>query len=199
VPVENDDQTGMVIGVGLVSRWPIAEARTVPMPSRHRSPAPVALVATVQHPSGPLHVVVVNVEWQPAYNDDRSASFHRLVELAFDPAYDGALPVVVMGDFNAPPDDPVLRPMHDLMVDTWTAGGGDPEAVTLPISHPQAPVEATHLIDRRIDHVFLRPGQPDLQIEVAAPRDVGDAVDGVIPSDHRAVVCDVSWVQRRFS
>ena len=138
-------------------------------------------------------------EWQPAYNDDRSATAHRLVELAFDPAYDGALPVVLMGDLNAPPDDPVLRPMYDLMIDTWAAGDGDPDGVTLPISHPQAAVEAEHLIDRRIDHIFLRPGQPDLVIEVAATRDVGDAVDGVIPSDHRAVVCDVSWAMKQLS
>ena len=199
VPVENEDQEGVLLGLGLVSRWPITDSHAVEMPSRHRSPAPVALCASIEHPSGPLHVVVANAEWQPAYNDDRSATAHRLVELAFDPAYDGAVPVVLMGDLNAPPDDPVLRPAYDLMVDTWAAGDGDPDGVTLPISHPQAAVEAEHLIDRRIDHIFLRPGQPDLVIEVSATRDVGDAVDGVIPSDHRAVVCDVTWVMKQLS
>jgi endonuclease/exonuclease/phosphatase family metal-dependent hydrolase len=197
VPVEHEDQVGVEMGVGLLSRWPITRAEAVAMPARHRSPAPVALRSTIEHPDGPLHVVVAATEWEPAYNDDRRASSERLVELAFDPAYDGSLPVVVMGDLNAAPDDPVLRPLQDLMVDAWTAGGGDPSAVTLPSSHPHAPVEAEHLIDRRIDHVFLRPGQPDLVLEAESARDVGDPIGGVIPSDHRAVVCDVSWRRRR--
>jgi endonuclease/exonuclease/phosphatase family metal-dependent hydrolase len=193
VPPATEDDAGVEVGIGVLSRWPIRTVRPVEMPARHRTPAPVAMVATLDHPAGALHVVAACLEWEPAYNDDRIAQAHALVDLATDPALDGPLPVIVAGDLNAAPDSPVLRPLRDALVDAWTAGRGDPDAVTLPSSHPSAPVEAEELIDRRIDHVFLRPGQPGQRLVVGPATLAGDAVDGIHPSDHRAVVCDVSW------
>jgi endonuclease/exonuclease/phosphatase family metal-dependent hydrolase len=196
VPAENDDQVGVRMGIGLLSRWPIRTARPVEMPARHRTPAPVSMVVTVDHPTGALHIVVACLEWEPAYNDDRIAQAHALVDLATDPALDGPLPVIVTGDLNAAPDSPVLRPLQDTLLDAWTAGGGDPAAATLPSSHPSAPVEAEELIDRRIDHIYLRPGQPRQRLVVESAELAGAAVDGLYPSDHRAVFCDLSWTAR---
>jgi endonuclease/exonuclease/phosphatase family metal-dependent hydrolase len=192
-PPESPDQMGIALGIGLLSRWPIRSLRAVEMPARHRPHAPVAMVAALGHPAGPLHVLVACLEFEAAYNDDRIAQGHALVDLATDPALDGALPVVVAGDLNAAPDSPVLRPLHDVLADAWSLGGGDPAAVTLPSSHPSAPVEAEELIDERIDHVFVRPGQPGQRLSVDAASLAGTGVDGLHPSDHRAVVCDLSW------
>jgi endonuclease/exonuclease/phosphatase family metal-dependent hydrolase len=157
---------------------------------------PVALLATIAHPAGPLSVVVACLEFEPAYNDDRAAQAEAVYALAADPALDGALPVVLAGDLNATATSPVLRPLRDFLLDTWEAGSGDPKAVTVPSSHPQAPVEAGELIDQRIDHVFLRPGRPGQRITVHAARVLEPMVDGVHPSDHRPVVVDVSWTSR---
>jgi endonuclease/exonuclease/phosphatase family metal-dependent hydrolase len=44
-----------------------------------------------------------------------------------------------------------------------------------------------------IDHIFFRPGREGQHVIVEATRIVGDAVDGVFPSDHRAVVADLRW------
>jgi hypothetical protein len=41
----------------------------------------------------------------------------------------------------------VLRPLEDVLIDTWAAGGGDLGAVTIPSSHPEAPVEAGEQIE----------------------------------------------------
>ena len=194
---ETTDQVGIALGLGLVSRWPIPSARPVQTPARHRPEAPVAMVATIGHPAGPLPVVVACLEYEPAYNDDRAAQARAVHDLAGDPALDGALPVVLAGDLNATAESPVLRPLRDLLIDTWAAGGGDPQAVTVPSSHPQAPVEALELIDQRIDHVFLRPGQPGQHLTVHDARVLDPVVDGVHPSDHRPVVIDVSWTNRR--
>ena len=185
VPPENPDQQGVEMGVGLLSRWPISDAHEVRLPARHQSP-PAAMVATLDHPAGPLHVVVACLEWEPAYNDDRVAQAHAVVELATDPDLDGRLPVILAGDLNAAPDSPVLRPLHDVLIDAWTAGGGDPAAVTLPSSHPSAPLEAEELIDQRIDHVFLRPGQPGVRIEV----DAATVAQGGDADPRRATVAD---------
>ena len=84
---------------------------------------------------------------------------------------DGPCPVIVAGDLNAAPDSAVLRPLRDMLTDAWIAGHGDPAAVTLPSSHPSAPLEAgPELVDQRIDHIFFRPGQQGMQILVESHR-----------------------------
>lgn len=195
-PPEHADQAGVSIGIGVLSRWPITRVRQLPLPSRHRRVAPVALVATLAHPVGPLHIVATCLEWEPAYNDDRVAQAGALAGLATGPELDGPAPVVVMGDLNAPPESPVLRPVSDVLTDAWTAGGGDPTLASLRSDHPFAPLEADELIDRRIDHIFFRPGRPGQHCAVDAPRLVGEAVDGLDPSDHKAVVCNLTWANR---
>lgn len=192
-PPETPDHQGVALGLGLLSRWPITSLRPVALPARHRPHAPVTLVATLDHPAGLLHVVVACLEYEPAYNDDRIAQAQALADLATDPALDGPLPVIVAGDLNAAPDSPVLRPLHDALTDAWAAGGGDPTAVTLPSTHPSAPVEAEELIDQRIDHIFLRPGRPRQQLVVESATIAGAPVHGRYPSDHLAVVCDLTW------
>jgi endonuclease/exonuclease/phosphatase family metal-dependent hydrolase len=192
-PADPDDD-GVTLGVALLSRWPVAELRVVALPSRHRAWDPVALVATLAHPVGPLHVVAACLEHGIAYTDDRIAQARLLADLATDPERDGPCPVLVVGDLNAAPDSAVLRPLRDVLVDAWTAGHGDPAAVTLPSTHPSAPLEAgPELVDQRIDHVFHRAGEEGQQVLVESAVLAGDAVGGVLPSDHRAVVCDLRW------
>ena len=194
---EHPDQNEVDLGIGLLSRWPIVATRQVLLPARHRPQAPIVLMATLAHPAGPLHVLAACLEWEPAYNDDRVAQANALVDLATDPGWDGAAPILVMGDLNAAPDSPVLRPLRDVLTDAWTAGGGDPTSATLRSDHPFAPLEADELIDQRIDHVFFRVGQPGQRVTVTAPRLAGRPIDGLDPSDHLAVVCDIGWTNRR--
>jgi endonuclease/exonuclease/phosphatase family metal-dependent hydrolase len=133
------------------------------------------------------------LEWEPAYNDDRMAQARMLADIAVDPVLDGPLPVVVAGDLNAAPDSPVLHPLNEVLLETWIAGGGQPEAVTLSSSHPFAPLEAEELIDQRIDHLFVRPGHRGQELTFRDAAVAGEAIDGLAPSDHLAVMCDVRW------
>ena len=153
----------------------------------------MSLVATVQHPAAPLHVVGTCLEWETRYDDDRLAQAAAVADLATAPELDGPAPVLVLGDLNAAPDSPLLRPLHDVLIDAWSTGGGEPGAVSLPSDHPFASVELEELIDRRIDHVMVRPGRPGQRLGASGARTLGDAVDGLHPSDHRAVLCDVTW------
>jgi endonuclease/exonuclease/phosphatase family metal-dependent hydrolase len=109
-----------------------------------------------------------------------------------DPALDGPLPVLLIGDLNAPPDEPELAPLREVTIDTWEAGGGDPAATTLDSLLPYAPLEATTLIDRRIDHVLVRPGRPGATVTVRGAFIAGDRpIDGHYPSDHYAIGADL--------
>lgn len=191
-PPEAGDQVGIEVGLGLLSRWPITRIQPVEMPACHRAPA-VILLATVNHPAGPLHILVACLEWEARYNNDRFAQAQALADLAADPALNGPTPVLVAGDLNAAPGSSVLRPLTDVFVDAWAAAGGDPSAVTLSSSHPFAPVEVEELIDQRIDHVLLRPGHPGQRLCVEKAVLAGQPVGGLDPSDHRAVVCDFRW------
>lgn len=191
---ETPHQAGTSMGVALVSRWPIVATAVHHLPARHREP-PTALVATVDHPRGPLHVVVASTEWEPAHADDHLAQLEALAALVAAPALDGDLPVVLAGDLNTDADSALLAPLLAVADDLWTAGGGASDAVTLPSRTPMAPLEARAQIDRRIDHVLARPGRRGSAGDgVRVERSVlaGDGpVDGVWPSDHVAVVCDV--------
>jgi hypothetical protein len=74
-PVEDADQHGVEIGIGLVSRWPMPRRRRCTT-CRIRSavgPPPRALAATLEHPAGPLHVIVGCTEWEPEYAADHRA------------------------------------------------------------------------------------------------------------------------------
>ncbi|MCO1654163.1 endonuclease/exonuclease/phosphatase family protein [Pseudonocardia humida] len=193
VPPEHPDQDGVRVGLGLLSRWPITRWRAVPMPARYRDTAPTTLLAELAHPDGPLRVAVTCLEWEPEFDADRHAQAEALAAVATDPALDGPLPVLVAGDLNAAPDSPVLRPLNAVLTDAWTAGGGDPAAVTLSSAHPHAPLEAAELIDQRIDHVLVRPGRPGQRVSVGRAELAGHPVDGLDPSDHLAVVCDLEW------
>jgi endonuclease/exonuclease/phosphatase family metal-dependent hydrolase len=192
-PVEYPEQTGMAMGVGLVSRWPIVATEVHELPHQHRGGnPPTALLSIADHPRGPLYVIVSCLEWEPEFADDQLAQAQVLADLATDPRLDGPLPVLVLGDMNAAVEHPEIAPLVDAMVDTWIAGGGDPSARTIDSAHPHAPVEARKLIDRRIDHVFARPGRPGQTVTVRGAFLAGDRpINGAYPSDHYAVGVDI--------
>ncbi|WP_460662494.1 endonuclease/exonuclease/phosphatase family protein [Kribbella swartbergensis] len=194
---DDPDQEGVDLGIGLISRWPITRRETIVMPARHRAWEPVILSATVEHPAGPLSIQVACLEYATVYSDDRIAQAAQLADLATDPNNDGPCPSLVMGDLNAAPDSAVLRPLRDVLTDAWTAGNGRPDTVTLPSTHPSAPLEAgPELVDQRIDHIFYRPGHEDQLVNVDAAVTMDQAVDGIFPSDHRPVICDFRWRDR---
>jgi endonuclease/exonuclease/phosphatase family metal-dependent hydrolase len=192
-PVETPEQTGIDIGLGLLSRWPVTATQIHELPvGRRGGRPPTALAATLAHPAGPLHVIVACTEWEPQYADTHLAQCEVLADLATDPKLDGPQPVLLIGDLNAAPDQPELRPLLDTMVDTWQAGGGDPAAVTLDPVVPFAPLEASKQIGRRIDHVLVRPGRPGEPVRVKRAFLAGNRpLGGLYPSDHYAVGADL--------
>jgi endonuclease/exonuclease/phosphatase family metal-dependent hydrolase len=189
-PPEHEEQRGVGIGVGLLSRWPITGLERFVLPARHRPIAPVALLASVASPGGPLHVITTATEWEADFADDRLAQSEALAAAAARADLDTPAPVVLAADLNAPADSPLVAPLLATMTDAWAAAGGDPGARSLPSEHPFAP-DLPGLIDQRIDHVLFRPG--GRRVEASGAVLAGGPVGGLDPSDHRAVVCDLAW------
>jgi endonuclease/exonuclease/phosphatase family metal-dependent hydrolase len=136
---------------------------------------------------------VTCLEWEPEFAADQLAQARAVAALATDPRLDGRMPVLVLGDMNAAVEHPEIAPLVDALIDTWAAGGGDPAAKTIDSAIPHAPVEAVKLIDRRIDHVFARPGRLGRAVTVTGAFLAGDRpVGSVYPSDHYAVGVDLT-------
>lgn len=196
-PPEHPGQAGVLMGVGLASRWPVRRVIRHVLPVSHRQVAPVALEAEVGHPDAPFRVIVAATEWEPDYADDHLAQTTMLAELLADPAKPG--PAFLLADLNCDATQPEFAPLAAVAEDTWELGGGDPDAVTLSSAVPFAPLEATKEIDRRIDHVLVRArdrveGIDGAEgVEVHAVSIVDEPVDGLFPSDHFPVVADVRW------
>lgn len=144
-------------GVALLSAWPIRDVEVVELPTDGTVSRP-AMRATVEHPDGAFPVVVAHLE---VAGDVRVAQARRVVELV-----DGAARAVVLGDFNATPDEAVIETMTGSFTDAWAAAG-EGDGFTYSAGRPR----------RRIDYVFAR-GFDATDAAVFGGPDV---------SDHRAV------------
>lgn len=188
-PIEHAEQAEVSMGLGLLSRWPIRDIVAHAMPSSDRPL--VAMVATIEHPRGALHVIVGAVSWEPEKFDETADQLRELDALANNPAFDGPLPVLVLADCNYDFDMPAMRELS--LVDTWGAvNGADVDPRTLSETNRFAPREAEAQFNRRIDHVLARPGTRDRAVDVRASRIVRDEFNGLPPSDHYLVVSDVA-------
>lgn len=129
-----------------------------------------AIRVRVRTASGPVDVVATHLAWQPEAAAVRAEQIADL--LAWLPA-DGT-PLVVMGDFNAPLDDPGLAALGPpRFVSALPPGAA---ATTLNPARGHAP--------RVIDHVFA----DSAHFAVAGAQVIGrEQVDGEYPSDHFGV------------
>jgi endonuclease/exonuclease/phosphatase family metal-dependent hydrolase len=123
-------------GVALLSTWPIREGQVVELPTDGTVTRP-AMRATVDHPAGAFPVVVTHLEVD---GDVRTRQAERVLELV-----DEESRAVVVGDFNATPDEAVVDAMTDRFTDAWAAAG-DGDGDTFSASRPF----------QRIDYVFVR-------------------------------------------
>jgi endonuclease/exonuclease/phosphatase family metal-dependent hydrolase len=187
-PVEYAEQQDVVMGLGLISRWPIIEVVSHPMPSEDRHL--VALLATIDHPDAPLHVIVGATSWEPERLRETAAQLAALRDLALDPALDGPLPVILLADLNYDFENPAMADLREHLVDSWgVANDAEADPRTLSDTNRFAPPEAELQYNRRIDHVMFRAGSRE--VTVARSWIVRDEVDGFPPSDHYPVVSDL--------
>ena len=193
-------------GVALLSRWPLTDVaqRSLPVPPEVREPN-VVLCARVQGPRGPLLLATTHLIPFPHRSEWRERQVRALVEFMMEGAgrvADLGGRIIVAGDFNAPPDSDEIRlltgrrPPHApgwVFLDAWeTAGDGSP-GYTMSQANPNAaPLLLPNL---RWDYVFVRwpSGRPGGVGHPAHAEVAGLGKNGVVPSDHYAVVVDVRY------
>lgn len=166
-------------GVAILSRYPIAEWRSVRLPGDEATEPRGCLVAMLDTPAGTI--AFLTTHFQITFHDEdrqggieRAASARMIVEELLPTLHE---PALLVGDFNADPSHHELDALRGLQ-DAWVVGGDGSHGLTLP-SHPVD--EPT----KRIDAIF---STRDWNIISASV--VRDDVTR-LASDHYPVIADV--------
>ena len=193
---------GLAFTNAVLSRWPIAAAESHRLPradgtESHRQ----LLFAEVAAPFGRLALFSTHLDWPFDASADRVAQSRRVAELVAErrPPPSTGFPAVLVGDFNALPDADEIRWLTGatapavpglVFTDAWAVGGDGSAGYTWDRRNP-------HLADatwpqRRLDYVLVSWPRPKPLGSVARCWLAGcGPVDGVVPSDHYAVVADL--------
>ena len=192
----------------IVSRWPLLDVASHPLPRADGAPGHRrALSAAVTDPSG-LRWPVISVHLDHRFDESVvrqlqcEALMSVVVGIRGEP--ETAPPVLIGGDFNATPDSDEIRMLTGrrpppvagvVLSDCWEHTGDGPGATWRSDNPYQS---TTAWPNRRLDYLFVswpRPkplGNPVRTwlagLEVLPVTTDGD---GVMPSDHAAVVADL--------
>lgn len=142
----------------------------------------LATWARLRDRSNGRRFVVLNVHFDHEGVVARRESALLLVRKAAQIA--GALPVIVLGDFNSTPDTEQIATMNAALRDAWKLSETPPYG-------PPGTFNGFHFdtpaLDR-IDYIFLGPGIRVLKLGVLT-----DSMQGHYPSDHFPVVARLAW------
>ena len=192
---------GVSFGNAVLSRWPIAghEWRPLPAPAEldeHRT----VLRADIDGPRGPIQLFCTHLNWRFDQSHVRQEQVRAIASFVKD-SPPRTFPPVLCGDFNAEPSSDEIRmltgrttvPEPKLVFhDAWEAGGDGSPGHTWRNANPFA-AEALE-IDRRIDFVFVGWPKAGGRGHVVRTTVEGiDPVDGVVPSDHAAVLAELRY------
>jgi endonuclease/exonuclease/phosphatase family metal-dependent hydrolase len=176
-------------GPAVLSRFPVTATETEVLPHCLRRIDPrVLLRVEVQTPLGPMSVY-------STHTSPDACQPRRVTEVVAERR--SALPAIVTGDFNAIETSPAIRGLGEAgFIDAFRRA--NPAATGATVWQPVR--DEQPLVSRRVDYVFVVPGSR-FTGEVLASRVVldtpGKQPDGTTlwPSDHRAVVADISLVE----
>jgi endonuclease/exonuclease/phosphatase family metal-dependent hydrolase len=190
-------------GLAILSRHPIVERASTPLPEARKTEARILLSARIAHPAATLWVHTTHLHYRL---DDGMAREAQVVaideavrargrELA-DP------PQIVFGDFNAPPESDEMRYLRGLTTlakrrthfqDAWLRVHPGEPGLTWSSENAQTRPLRSLDIDRRIDYVLVTTRRKDGRGTVKGARVVLDQRDeqDVCASDHYGVLADV--------
>jgi endonuclease/exonuclease/phosphatase family metal-dependent hydrolase len=193
-------------GMALLSRWPLRDVAQRALPPTGVKTPNLALRAFVDGPRGPLLVTSTHLTPLLHRSDKRDAQVRALVEFVAEADWrsmDEQGRTIIAGDFNASPDADEIRLLTGrrtphkpgwVFLDAWETGGDGSPGYTVTKNNPNS--SPLLLPNLRFDYVFVRwpSGRPGgvghpAHVEIAG----AEPKDGVVPSDHYAVVADLRY------
>jgi len=191
---------GVAVGNAILSRWPIAESEVRPLPAPPELEELRNVIrAAVDGPRGRLAVYTTHLNWRFDQSDVRQEQVRFVARFIAESRRDGCPPILA-GDFNAVPDSDEIRMLTGRMAlavpglvfhDAWEAAGDGGAGFTWTNANPWARQDLEP--DRRIDYVFAGWPKKGGAGHVTACRLIGEAIDGVFPSDHLGVMAELRY------
>ena len=185
----------------VLSRWPIVETDVLALPTTAgRRPVRSAVLAVADAPFGAVPVVSTHLAWQFDASGERCDQA-KAIGAWLRPRHDkAAFPILLCGDLNARPDADEMRlltglapglPARFVFQDAWERANGPFDlGYTWAETNPYK--EGTQWPGRRLDYVLVAVPRTPPAGNVLGCRLAGvDPVDGVVGSDHFAVVADI--------
>jgi endonuclease/exonuclease/phosphatase family metal-dependent hydrolase len=159
-------------GNAILTRLPVVETDTIKLEpfNDYRT----ALRVRVRSEGRLVDIVNTHLAHQPDAGPVRAQQINGL--LGWLPSDD--VPLVLMGDFNAPLDEAALAPIAIRGLEPVLAPGSTDTTLVVERGHKA----------RVIDHIFADPRA----FEVSGARRFADAVNGEFPSDHYAVMATLT-------
>jgi endonuclease/exonuclease/phosphatase family metal-dependent hydrolase len=191
------DQPGVDFGNAVVSRWPIIVTKVRNLPGAHGRTALATRIAT---PFGEMPVLCTHFAAHPAASAERVGQVRAVVDLVAGVGR-SAIPPVVAGDLNAEPDSDEVRLLAGFktapavaglfLVDAWRRAEDAQPGWTWLKDNPHVPAE--YAFNARIDYIHVGEPGPAGEGTIGQVGLAGDReVDGIWPSDHAAVVADLT-------
>lgn len=142
-------------GLAILSRWPLKRVRNIRLPAAHVHPtdARVAILALIETPDGLTEILNTHLSWQPGLRETRLMQ----MGLVFENFKDGAWVMhatgpIVMGDFNATEEEPVIQFLSEYMQDAWRSLHPNEPGYTW--SNQNQLTHAWGAPERRLDYIF---------------------------------------------
>lgn len=199
---------GVRFGNAVLSRWPITTTDVLALPATETTEELRTCVrADIDGPRGALQVFSTHLNWRFDQSDVRQDQVRSICAFIDAAKPDGGrtYPPILAGDFNADPDSDEIRmlsgraatPVPKLVFhDAWEVAGqassSSANGATWSNDNPYARLDLEP--DRRIDYVFVGWPKAGGAGHVTACRVEGlEPVDGVVPSDHLAVLAELRY------
>jgi len=187
---------GSRLGLAVASRFPVALSKSVPLPAPTDDPRIVQHVA-LDTPAGELHVYNTHLSYQTDATALRASQVAKILDVIRDTDDTrGALPPVLVGDFNATPETDEVTQLRELFVDAFAAMHPERDGYTRPSANPLNQSEGRPLpyADRRIDYVFIGAATGSATARILNADLFCDTPAGtppVWPSDHCGVAATI--------
>ena len=185
------------LGLGIVSRWPLAGRHVHSLPVAGFPPdSRIALVAEVMTPCGVLPVCTTHLSWPLDQSHVRQAQVRAIVTALAAGEAGTRLPAVLCGDFNAEPGSDEIRMLNGqaavpvpgvVFQDAWQVGGDGSPGHTWSRRNPAAARE--RFGDARLDYILVQWAGRGAVLGA-------EVLDGRLPggpwgSDHLAVLAEL--------
>jgi endonuclease/exonuclease/phosphatase family metal-dependent hydrolase len=191
---------GVAVGNAILSRWPIAKSEVRWLPARPDLEELRNVIRTaVDGPRGRLVIYTTHLNWRFDQSDVRQEQVRFVARLITEMREEG-FPPILTGDFNAAPDSDEIRMLTGRMTlavpglvfhDAWEVAGDGGAGFTWTNANPWARQDLEP--DRRIDYVFVGWPKKGGAGHVTSCRLIGQAIDGVFPSDHLGVMAELRY------